>query len=143
MMRRLDRPEYDNRDFDHTGFEQEIVEEADARRGEGGVDRLIGIAHAHPVAFLGQQAQNLFLQETGVLRLVFEDVRPAGAQAIEQVLIGLQAQQGEADQIVEVEAAAIAQAAFVADRKYPAHIAPMAHAPVKCGSCSRSAAGVN
>ena len=121
MMRRFDRPEYTIGTSTTPGSSEELIQEADARRGEGGVDRLIGIAHAHPVAFLGEQAQDLFLQETGILRLVFEDVRPAGAQPIEQVLIGLQAQQREADQIVEVEAAAIAQAALVVIVDVEAH----------------------
>ena len=61
----------------------------------------------------GQQAQDLLLQLAGILGLVFEDVRPAVAQPLEELGVVLEQVDRQADQVVEIHRAAIGQGALV------------------------------
>jgi len=91
--------------------------------GEGLVDGLIGIPDAHPVAALaGQQAQNIFLQSAGILGLIFQDVRPAVAQLLQQRVGGDQQLIRQADEVIEVHRAAIGQGALVAGIDLQPHL---------------------
>jgi len=95
MMLCVERPELGS-SLGCTPARSGIAQEARAGRREGLVDRLVRVADAHPVAGrlplgaagAGQQPQDLFLEGAAVLRLVFQDVRPAASQARQVVGVG-------------------------------------------------------
>lgn len=95
-------------------FGEEISEKLRTGGGEGFKDGLVGIAHAHPISvFAGEFAEDDFLEAAGVLGLVFEDVGPAGLEALEEGGVAVNALDGEADEVVEVYAAAVGEGALV------------------------------
>ena len=63
---------------------QKLAQEPGVGRGEGLVDRLVGVADAHPVAAgPGQEPQYLLLQPAAILSLVLQDVGPLIAQPLQ------------------------------------------------------------
>ncbi len=117
---------------DHTALFQEVTEKVRVGGGKSLIDGLVGIADAHPVApspsargrravRTGQQAQDLFLEFAAVLCLVFQDKRPAVAQASQEFFVQTQGHQRQPDQIVKVYAAAIGQAALIVGIDFKSH----------------------
>ena len=93
---------------------QEALQEAGVGAGEGGVDRLVRIPDAHPVAVAGrQQPQHALLRQARILGLVLQDERPARPQPFQVSLVRLQRPQRQQDEVVEVDGAAQTQAALV------------------------------
>ena len=98
----------------HVRLLQKIAQVARTGRREGLVNRLVGVADARPVALrAGQQAQDALLQPAAVLGLVLENPGPAPLQPRQVVRVALQDAQRQADEVREVDAAAIAQAVLV------------------------------
>ena len=91
--------------------------------GKGLINRLVGIAHPHPVtARSGEQPEDLFLEQAAILRLILQDVRPTITQALEQPLIQLEGIQGQPDQVIEIHRSAIDQRSLVIAVDLPAHL---------------------
>ena len=83
-------------------------------RGKGLVDGLVWVAHPHPVAIrTSQQAQQFFLQPAAVLGFIFQDIGPAGVQAVAEKRIRLQRLQSQPDQVIKIHRPAIAERALV------------------------------
>ena len=60
------------------GSGDEVVEKFWVGGGEGFVDGLVGITDADPVVvFAGEETEHGFLEATGILRFVFENIDPA------------------------------------------------------------------
>jgi len=98
----------------HPILGDKISQVAGISGGEGLVNCLVGIADAHPVSLLAsQQGEDLLLQAAGVLRFVFENVRPLLAQAFQQARVEAQRCQRQANQVVEIDCAAVTQRALV------------------------------
>ena len=76
--------------------------------GESLIDRLIGVANAHPVAALpGQGTQDIFLQPRTVLRFVLQDGDPLTLQRSKIIRLVAQQFQRQPDQILKIDRAAI------------------------------------
>jgi hypothetical protein len=92
----------------------EFAKIAGVGAGKGGIDRLVGVTHPHPVLGAGgQQPQHPLLHQARVLRLILQHKWPAFLQPQQIALVALQRPQRQHDQVVEVHAATDGQAALV------------------------------
>ena len=91
-----------------------LLQKAGVSTGKGGVDRLVGITNAHPIAFTRRQlTQHLFLQGAGILRFILQHKGPAALQPEEIIGVGVECTQGEDDQIIKVNRPANKEAALI------------------------------
>ncbi len=89
---------------------------------EGLEDGLVGIADSHPIAVLANQAgKDLLLDLAGVLRFIFQDVGPAMTETIQKLGGGFEQLKCKADEVIEVDGAAIGQGALVIGVDLEAH----------------------
>jgi len=116
-------PRVGERQGGNTLFPEKLAQMARVSRGKCLEDRLVWIAHAHPVTpGPSQQAQDFLLQPAGVLRFILQHIGPPVAQALQVIPIGLQSLQRKADQVIVIECRASREASFVVGIDLDAHL---------------------